>query len=240
VMKLPKGNDKAGGGGGGGERNPIPASKGKLPKFSMTQLAPPTVVIQNLNPKMPVEPTVIVPPEIRVPQPNLPNMGDPLAAMVTNSSGPGFGGGIGTGGAGGVGSGNGPGVGPGDGGGIKSATFTVEGDYAYMPGGSVEPGADFGPGPMPLGNTAANYSAWSIQGLAQYYKVTYPIGLDATFKTGQYFDASVTPANFVIALRDMTLSGEPTKAMQLVELLTGAPTDARIRSEFDSLLANSQ
>lgn len=124
IMKLPKGNDKSSGGGGGGERNPIPASKGKLPRFSLKpQLAPPTVVIQNPNPKMPVEPTVVVPPDIRVPQPNLPNMGDPLAAMVTQSSGPGSGGGIGTGNSGGVGSGSGPGVGPGDGGGIGGGHF---------------------------------------------------------------------------------------------------------------------
>ena len=125
VMKLPHGNDKSGGGGGGGDRNPIPASKGKLPKFSMTQLAPPTVVIQNPNPKLPVEPTVVVPPDIRVPQPNLPNMGDPLAAVVTNSNGPGYGGGIGTGNGGGVGSGTGGGVGPGEGGGIGGGHFHV-------------------------------------------------------------------------------------------------------------------
>ncbi len=124
LMKLPKGNDRSQGGGGGGERNPIPASKGKLPKFSLNpQLAPPTVVIQNPNPKLPVEPTVVVPPDIRVPQPNLPNYGDPLAAMVTKSSGPGAGGGIGTGSGGGVGSGSGPGVGPGDGGGIGGGHF---------------------------------------------------------------------------------------------------------------------
>jgi len=123
IVKQPKGGDKPHGGGGGGERNPIPASKGKLPKSSMMQLAPPTVLIQNPNPKLPVEPTIVVPPEIRVPQPNLPNLGDPLAAMVTNSSGPGYGGGIGTGGAGGVGSGEGPGLGPGKGGGTGGGLF---------------------------------------------------------------------------------------------------------------------
>ncbi len=125
VMKLPRGSQKSGGGGGGGDRNPVPASKGKLPKFSLTQLAPPSVVIPNPNPKLPVEPTVVVPPEIRVPQPNLPNMGDPLAAMVTNSNGPGFGGGIGTGNGGGVGSGSGGGVGPGEGGGIGGGHYRV-------------------------------------------------------------------------------------------------------------------
>jgi len=124
IPKLPSGKDKSGGGGGGGERNPIQASRGHLPRFSLNpQLAPPTVVIQNPNPKLPVEPTVVVPPDIRVPQPNLPNMGDPLAAMVTQSSGPGTGGGIGTGTGGGVGSGSGGGVGPGTGGGIGGGYF---------------------------------------------------------------------------------------------------------------------
>jgi len=126
VTKLPKGNNKSGGGGGGGDRNPVPASKGRLPRASLNpQLAPPTVVILNPSPKLPVEPTVYMPPEIKVPQPNLPNYGDPLAAMVTNSNGPGSGGGIGTGTGGGVGSGGGPGVGPGEGGGIGGGHFRV-------------------------------------------------------------------------------------------------------------------
>ena len=124
VYKLPPGKDKASGGGGGGEHNPIPASKGRAPRFALTpQLAPPVVVIQNPNPKMPVEPTLFGPPEIKIPQPNLPNYGDPLAAMVTNSSGPGSGGGIGTGSGGGVGSGSGPGLGPGDGGGTGGGHY---------------------------------------------------------------------------------------------------------------------
>ena len=143
VMKLPRGNDRVGGGGGGGDRNPVPASKGKLPKLALTQLAPPTVVIQNPNPKLPVEPTVVVPPEIRVPQPNLPNMGDPLAAMVTNSNGPGFGGGIGTGNGGGVGSGSGGGVGPGEGGGIGGGHYHVGRDGIGEPVCIYCPRADY-------------------------------------------------------------------------------------------------
>lgn len=124
LPKLPPGNDKAGGGGGGGEHNPIPASKGRLPKASLDpQLTPPVVKLQNLKPILPAIPTVVVPPEIRVPQPNLPNTGDPLAAMVTDSGGPGGGSGIGTGTGQGVGSGSGPGVGPGWGGGIGGGAF---------------------------------------------------------------------------------------------------------------------
>jgi TonB family protein len=124
IAKLPPGKDPAGGGGGGGERNPIPASKGKLPKASLKpQLTPAVVKLQNLKPILPALPTVFMPPEIRVPQPNLPNTGDPLAAMVTDSAGPGFGGGIGTGNGGGVGSGRDGGVGPGWGGGIGGGGF---------------------------------------------------------------------------------------------------------------------
>jgi periplasmic protein TonB len=126
IFKAPKGGDKMGGGGGGGDHNPIPASKGRLPKQSLqTPLAPPAVVLPNPNPVLPVIPSVVVPPEIKLPQPNLPNYGDPLAATVTQSNGPGSGGGIGTGNSGGVGSGSGPGVGPGEGGGIGGGHFHV-------------------------------------------------------------------------------------------------------------------
>jgi protein TonB len=103
---------KLSGGGGGGERNPVPASRGRLPKFSMTQFAPPMVKIMP-HPKIQVEASVLGPPNIKLPSPNLPNYGDPLAKLITQSGGPGDGGGIGTGASGGVGSGQGGGVGPG-------------------------------------------------------------------------------------------------------------------------------
>jgi TonB family protein len=122
LMQLPPGKAKAGGGGGGGERSPVPTTKGRLPKFSMTQLSPPALV-RNPNPKLPVPPTVVVPPEIRVPNPAIPNYGDPLAAILSDSQGPGSGGGFGSGSGGGVGSGDGPGVGPGWGGGIGGGAF---------------------------------------------------------------------------------------------------------------------
>jgi protein TonB len=112
--KLPKGANKAGGGGGGGERNPIPASRGKLPKFSWTQFTPPSVKPPE-NPKLAMTPTVLGPPELKLPSPNMSNWGDPLAKAITDSSGPGSGAGIGSGCCGGVGSGQGGGVGPGNG-----------------------------------------------------------------------------------------------------------------------------
>lgn len=113
IKNLAAGAKRAGGGGGGGEHNPIPASAGRAPKFSRAQIAPPQVLIPP-NPRMAVTATVVGPPELRLPSPNMANYGDPLAKLLTVSSGPGGGGGIGTGCCGGVGPGSGEGVGPGD------------------------------------------------------------------------------------------------------------------------------
>lgn len=124
---LPSSLTKAGGGGGGGDRDKLPASKGVLPKFARVQFAPPAAVLRNPEPKLPMEPTVVVPPEIHLAQPTGP-LGDPLSAVLgPPSNGPGSGGGIGSGSGGGVGSGHGPGVGPGFGGGIGGGVYRVGG-----------------------------------------------------------------------------------------------------------------
>jgi protein TonB len=123
---LPRSAPKAGGGGGGGDRDKLVASKGTLPRFSREQLAPPVVVIRNENPKLPVETTVVVPPEIHLLLPQSGALGDPLSSILSPpSSGIGSGGGIGSGSGGGVGSGRGPGVGPGWGGGIGGGAYRI-------------------------------------------------------------------------------------------------------------------
>jgi len=123
LVKLPPGNDKAGGGGGGGERVPTPPTKGRLPRWQMVQFTPPMATLKNLNPKLPAEPTLLGPPDLKMPSPPLPNYGDPLAKLITNSGGPGGGGGIGTGEGGGIGSGSGGGLGPGEGGGTGGGVY---------------------------------------------------------------------------------------------------------------------
>ncbi len=123
---LPPSPTKAGGGGGGGDRDKLAASKGVLPKFSREQFTPPMVIIRNESPKLTMEPTVIVPPEIQMPQTG--QIGDPLSNILgPASNGTGSGGGIGSGSGGGVGSGRGPGVGPGYGGGIGGGVYRVGG-----------------------------------------------------------------------------------------------------------------
>ena len=118
----------ASGGGGGGDRDKLQASQGRLPKQSMQQFTPPLAVVRNPDPKLPMDPSILVPPDIHLQQPNLPDMGDPMSHMPSvASNGTGYGGGMGTGSGGGVGSGSGPGYGPGSGGGGGGGVFRVGG-----------------------------------------------------------------------------------------------------------------
>ena len=118
---------QVGGGGGGGDRDVLQATKGRLPKFSMQQITPPVVVVRNEHPKLTVDPTVLIPPQVRLAMNNAPNLGDPMSGAVLPSNGTGSGGGIGSGSGGGVGSGRGPGFGPGEGGGTGGGIFHVGG-----------------------------------------------------------------------------------------------------------------
>jgi periplasmic protein TonB len=115
MAKLPAGNDKAGGGGGGNNHTLTPTSKGRLPKFSYTQFTPPQAKIQNLNPKLAMDPSLLGPPDLKVMNNNMPNFGDPLAKSVTDS--------LGNGNGTGIGSGSGGGLGPGEGGGTGGGVF---------------------------------------------------------------------------------------------------------------------
>ncbi len=124
---LPPSKTQVGGGGGGGDRDVLQASKGKLPKLSMEQITPPVVVVRNEHPKLAVEPTIIIPPQVHLASNNMPNLGDPMAHAVLPSNGTGGGGGIGSGEGGGVGSGKGGGFGPGEGGGTGGGVFHVGG-----------------------------------------------------------------------------------------------------------------
>jgi periplasmic protein TonB len=125
---LPPSSSRAGGGGGGGDRDKLPAPRGALPRLSREQVAPPAVIVRNEDPKLPVAPTVVVPPEMHLLLPQTGPLGDPLSSVLgPPSNGTGAGGGIGSGSGGGVGSGRGPGVGPGSGGGIGGGAYRVGG-----------------------------------------------------------------------------------------------------------------
>ncbi len=117
-----------GGGGGGGDRDLLQAAVGKLPKIAKVQFVPPDEVIRNPKPKLAVEPTVVMPQNIHLPNSAMPNLGDPLTTVRgPASNGTGVNGGIGSGSSGGVGSGSGAGVGPGQGGGYGGGIYRVGG-----------------------------------------------------------------------------------------------------------------
>src|SRR5271168_626651 len=68
-----------GGGGGGGDRDLVEVSKGKLPKLDTKQITPPQI-IRNDHPKLAVEPTIIMPPNIPLPNANMPELGLPTSS----------------------------------------------------------------------------------------------------------------------------------------------------------------
>src|SRR5437660_8763984 len=57
-------HSQGGGGGGGGDHSPLPASKGRLPKAALRQFVPPAVVLHNDAPKLAMEPSILMPPDI--------------------------------------------------------------------------------------------------------------------------------------------------------------------------------
>ena len=119
--------DVMGGGGGGGNHELLEASKGKLPEFAKKQIEPPQILKID-NPKLAMEPTVVMP-QIKLPDnPSMPDLGIPQSPQVAFASqGSGSGSGFGTGSGGGLGSGRGNGIGPGEGGGYGGGIYHVGG-----------------------------------------------------------------------------------------------------------------
>ncbi len=131
MMQLAGSDKQAGGGGGGGDRSPTPAPKGAIPKFDLMQFTPPQAVLKNLEPELPADPSLLGPPQLRLPAMNLAQLGDPMGPdFGPSSNGPGFGGGIGSGEGTGIGSGRGGGLGPGRGGGTGGGAYSVGGNVS--------------------------------------------------------------------------------------------------------------
>lgn len=105
-------------GGGGGHPDHAPVTQGHLPKFAAQQIVPPAAP-PKIDPKLAVEPTVVVQPNLKMANNSMPDLG------VPNSNLKGFSLGNGTGG--GIGSGNGAGIGPGSGGNTGGGVFHIGG-----------------------------------------------------------------------------------------------------------------
>ena len=100
-------------GGGGGDFDRLPATRGNPPRASLDpQIVPPTVMQPTQIPKLAVEETVVVAPEIKYPQGR--QVGDPASLFTSGlSNGPGGPGGIGNACCDGIGDSVGPHVGSG-------------------------------------------------------------------------------------------------------------------------------
>jgi protein TonB len=151
-IEKPKAKEKAGGGGGGGRNTPTPASKGQLPKFSLTPpLIAPRPEPTPRPPSLPVPETVQVDPRLEPKRDELAVTGLPNGVPGPPSAGPGSGGGMGDGKGGGMGPGDGRGVGPGNG-------YNMGGGDPRLGGGNGAPATSVDQGPVLLNNPQPRYT----------------------------------------------------------------------------------
>jgi len=117
--KIPPAREAIGGGGGSHDLAPVTA--GHLPKLVQQQIVPPKAP-PTIPPKLAVEPSVVVQPDLKMADNKMPDMGSPSSTLKGFSMGNGSGGGLG--------SGNGNGIGPGSGGNTGGGVYHVGGGVA--------------------------------------------------------------------------------------------------------------
>jgi len=106
-------------GGGGGQKSPTPVAQGRLPKFAQEQITPPKAPPME-QPKIAIEPTVVMQKDLKMANSTLPNLGMPNSPIVGTGS-------LGNGSGTGIGSGNGAGVGAGSGGNTGGGAMRIGG-----------------------------------------------------------------------------------------------------------------
>jgi periplasmic protein TonB len=117
-----------GGGGGGGEHKIIEPIKGKVPPVQVQKLRVAPQIIRVSHPLLPMQPSIVMPKNLKMPDSPMPNMGMPQSPQVAMASqGEGSNGGFGSASGGGIGSGIGAGLGPGTGGDYGGGVMSVGG-----------------------------------------------------------------------------------------------------------------
>jgi protein TonB len=120
-------------GGGGGQHDVAPVSQGRLPKFAQEQIVPPKAPPM-VQPKLAIEPTLVMQKDLKMANSTLPNLGMPNSP----NKGVSLGNGSGTG----IGSGDGSGLGAGSGGNTGGGVYSVGGGVS-KPVLLFEPDAEF-------------------------------------------------------------------------------------------------
>jgi TonB family protein len=174
---APQKKDTRGGGGGGGDRSPTPVTKGKLPKLSDKQFVPPMLATKK-DPKLVMDPTLIIQQDAPVPTSNINQLGDPLSKLLGASNGTGSGGGMGSGSGGGIGPGRGPGYGPGSGGNFGGGAYKIGGGVsAPVPIFKPEPEYSEEARKAKFQGTVVLFIVVDEKGNARDLKVIRPLGL---------------------------------------------------------------
>jgi len=181
--------------GGGGQANAAPVSKGNPPKFSAEQLNPPKAPPLE-DPKVKIDPTVDVDPNLKMAHVDMSNIGMPNSPNVGASMGNGHGTGLGAG--------NGAGIGPGSGG-------NMGGGVRRIGGGVLPPVVLFAPEPefseeARKAKFSGNVEVHLIvdeSGLPTHVTVARPIGMGLDEKAVE----AVRQYKFKPAMKD----GKPVK-----------------------------
>jgi TonB family protein len=209
-LQAPKPQEQ-GGGGGGGDGSPTPASRGKLPPVADRQFVPPAAVVHNPEPKLVMQPTIVVPSSVALPDVDIMAWGDPLGVAGPPSSGTGSGGGIGSGSGGGVGPGKGPGFGPGEGGGVGDGIYSIGGGVtAPTLIFKVEPEYSEEARKAKFQGTVVLYVVVNEKGMPQDLKVMRTLGLG--------LDEKAIDAVKQWRFRPGYLNGKPVKVAATIEV----------------------
>lgn len=136
---FPVGSTTNHGGGSGGAAEKVTASKGPAPQAEREQRTPP-IVLPNHQPRIPMEASVIAPPDMTVPKTR--QVGDPLSLLAVPSNGAGVNGGMGGNYGGGLGTGEGEGRGNGENRGCCDGVYEV-GNGVSMPRAIYDPEPEF-------------------------------------------------------------------------------------------------
>jgi TonB family protein len=210
-IEMPKAKEKAGGGGGGGRNTPTPASKGQLPKFSLTPpLIAPRPEETPRPPALPVPETVQVDPRLEPKRDELAPTGLPTGVPGPPSAGPGSGGGMGDGKGGGMGPGDGRGVGPGSG-------YNMGGGDPRLGGGSGAPATAVDQKPIPLNNPQPRYTEEARKAKIQGTVIARVlVGADGSVKSVRIsrglsygLDEQAIQAAYQIRFRPAMKAGQP-------------------------------
>ncbi len=193
-------------GGGGGNHDPVPASHGDIPKASLAdQIVPPTVVVPKEMPRLPMPETVVVAPEVKLPQAG--QIGDPLSQFTIPSDGPGGRGGIGPGCCNGIGPSTGPHVGPGP-----------EGIYSPGAGGVTVPQVIYNPDPSFSDEARKSKTQGKVTLLLVVGQDGRPYNIRVRQSLGMGLDEKAMEAVNRWRFRPATLNGLPVATQIAVEV----------------------